>query len=291
MVEKDKLLLEEYRLCQEKDQKLESTIWITWGAMGIGSIGSFAFLLRNGNDFRLVLATSFIVVLTVWIWWFIAKRWWDIQHTVFQRMRHIEEDLKYIFQIRYVDLKDGGRKPDSIDLEYLGYGDKKIGCKRMKEVKYNSSFARRGVQGGLKWFPLLITGAWLFIDFLVLSNKFQKIFDSLSQRLLPFECLVAIAVLAIFWALGLCTAPYHRLGFLKCFKKIRKYIWLVYLPMVALLILYVVLGGWGFELFLLLISGVIFVGGIVLLIVAFFKEKKDSVTRAQSLEKLLSSRC
>lgn len=215
-MENDELLFEEYKLCQESTQKLESTIWQTSGVIGIGSIGSFIYLAvrqtKNVNT-PLVFAAGSVIVLTVWIWWNIALRWWDIQHAIFLRMGDIEENLKYIFQKRYVNFMDGTRDVFSIDPEYLGFGDSEHGEARKGQLGKNPKFARRGVQGSLKWFPLLITSAWLLYgDFVALSEKLPA----------TFKFLVAIVVLAIFGAWGLCMEPHRKPDFWTWLKKYRK---------------------------------------------------------------------
>ena len=100
-------LLEEYKLCQNKTEKLEDTIWKTSGAIGFGSLGAFLVIFQRQNpQWQTVLILGFLVSATSLIWWFMAKRWWDIQHTTFLRMRQLEEKLHF-YQVSYIYHKDG----------------------------------------------------------------------------------------------------------------------------------------------------------------------------------------
>ena len=288
LMDKDKLLLEEYKLCQESTQKLESTIWQTSGVIGIGSIGSFIYLaVRQTEKINtlLVFAAGCVIVLTVWIWWNISLRWWDIQHAIFLRMGDIEENLKYLFQKRYVNFRDGTRNVFWIDPKYLGYGDPARGNANLTK---NPKFARRGVQGSLKWFPLLITGAWLlYFDFLVLPEPLPAPFDFLS-----FKCLVAIVVLAFLGVWGLCMKPHRRPDWWAWLENIRTWKRLAGSLKVVPLTVYVALGWSGraglsnpkpwVGILLVAIFAVMFFGGLFLLFAGFsFPRKRKSKDQHQ----------
>ncbi|MBW8003673.1 MAG: hypothetical protein FVQ80_16960 [Planctomycetes bacterium] len=167
-MDKEEKMIEEYKLCQQKTQHLESMIWKTSGIIGIGSLSALIYFAKQAVDEagkpqeRLFLFFGAIVVITVWIWWFMAKRWWDIQHWTFERMRDIEEDLIAFFQIRYIDFKDGYRSPCLV-INELGNGDNVIGKKRANKLKVDHRFKKRRVQGTVKWFLWMITAVWLLL--------------------------------------------------------------------------------------------------------------------------------
>ena len=137
-------LLKEYELCQDSVQYLESTIWKTSAAIGIGAIGPLLiFIGQNKNpDYSNASIVGLLIFIAVLIWWKMALRWWDIQHTTFLRMRHIEEDLD-LFQKRYTDFRDGK----------FNVADSNLSRERKKELKYDIKFRRRGTQKYMKLFP------------------------------------------------------------------------------------------------------------------------------------------
>lgn len=114
MDHRETLLLEEYKLCQNTVTRLEETVWKTSTAMGLGSFGSLVALisLKERPNQSSIFILGLLVFFTSLIWWFMAKRWWNIQHATFLRMKHIEEDLHFL-QISYIYYKD--RKLDLCD--------------------------------------------------------------------------------------------------------------------------------------------------------------------------------
>ncbi len=114
--ERNELLLEEYKLCQATTEKIESTIWKTSTAMGIGSIGPLILFIARSTkpDWQSVIIAGLLIFFSSIIWWFMAKRWWGIQHTTFLRMRHLEEELKFL-QTRYIYYKDGKLKNSDLN--------------------------------------------------------------------------------------------------------------------------------------------------------------------------------
>ena len=93
------LLIKEYELCQQKTRGLESTIWQTNAVIGVGSAGTFVALILKriegmGPAFGGVLAIGFVVIGISFIWYRMAGRWWSIEHTIFERMRQIEREIK-----------------------------------------------------------------------------------------------------------------------------------------------------------------------------------------------------
>lgn len=151
------LLLEEYKLCHQEAQHLEDTIWKTSAAIGIGTLGPVVYAVFSASVSKLaadalggLTIVGAIAVSACWIWWLAARRWWDIQHTMYARMRHIEEDLD-LYRVRYVHYRDGNG-----DVSKSGLGDD-----RKKEASPTPTFRRRGVQKVMKWFPRLITAGWV----------------------------------------------------------------------------------------------------------------------------------
>ena len=101
-------ILKEYELCQNTATRLEDTIWKTSAAIGLGSLGSFVLVIsqKEAPDWQSILIVGLLVFVTSLIWLFMAKRWWNIQHATFLRMKHLEEELHY-YQTSYIYHKDG----------------------------------------------------------------------------------------------------------------------------------------------------------------------------------------
>lgn len=166
--ETEKLLyLKEYELCQNSIQKLESNIWQTGGIIGIGSVASLISIAFKVFDKSNVPATKYLcinmifgtlIVLLVWIWWGMARRWWDIQHITILRMKHIEEMLNF-GQINYIKYKDT-MFPDPAIKDYL---NSILQGNQIKEIDDKFPYAyKRGVQKWLQYMLVLITSSWVF---------------------------------------------------------------------------------------------------------------------------------
>ena len=201
--ERDELRLEEYKLCQATTEKIESTIWKTSTIMGIGSIGPLIFFMTKNNnpDWQSVIIMGLLIFFSCIIWWFMASRWWDIQHTTFLRMRHLEEKLKF-YQTRYIYYKDG--KIKDIDLDDLpeeqlvqlkgGYKDKEDSNYK---YKIDKRFCLRGVKKWLRLFPWFVLISWFGYGFHIWISSGDK------KQLRFFNCpLVYIGfILVLFLAL------------------------------------------------------------------------------------------
>ncbi len=155
--------IKEYELCQDTTQKIESTIWKTSTAMGIGSIGPLILFMTRSikPDWQSVTIVGLLIFFSSIIWWFMARRWWDIQHVTFLRMKHLEEKLGF-YQTRYIYYKDGKLediKPNDLTTDQLEQlkGDFKS--------KGNIQFPLRGVQKWLKLFPWFILISWFGYGF------------------------------------------------------------------------------------------------------------------------------
>ncbi len=152
-MDKQELHLEEYKLCQDTVKHLESLIWRTSSIIGLGLLGSFIAIATGLGKDSLGIGTlillAAVVIASCWIWWMMSLKWWDIQHTTIYRMRDLEIELDF-YQKRYIDFRDGYMQvPVSFRSD-------------QKEVlQYTHKFAKRGIQKSLKWFPILMTTAWL----------------------------------------------------------------------------------------------------------------------------------
>src|SRR3990172_11219093 len=88
-------ILDEYKLCDERTSRLEGYVWQTASLLGIASILG---LITTGRDLAAsphsaalpsALGSVFGIVAAL-VWWRFARRWWSIQHLMFERMREIE---------------------------------------------------------------------------------------------------------------------------------------------------------------------------------------------------------
>lgn len=150
-------LLEEYKLCQNKTQQLEDTIWKTSGAIGFSALGTFVVAIsqREQPEWQTILVLGFLVSALSLIWWFMAKRWWDIQHATFLRMKHLEEELDF-YQVHYIYHRDG-----TFDMQPEG---PRLSRSRIDELngKKDPKCHLRGVQQWLRLLPYwIIPISWL----------------------------------------------------------------------------------------------------------------------------------
>lgn len=141
-------VLKEYELCQDTVAKLEDTIWKTSAAIGLGSLGTLVLVIsqREKLEWQSILVVGLLVSVTSLVWWFMAKRWWDIQHATFLRMKHLEEELHY-YQTRYIYHKDG-----KCDLQPSGSALSQPQIDELNTV-INKKFHLRGVQSWLRLLP------------------------------------------------------------------------------------------------------------------------------------------
>lgn len=74
----NKMLLEEYKLCQSAAERLESTIWQTSAAIGTGSIGTFILIANRTVEEQPPLPVVAIIALLILfasvVWWLMARR-------------------------------------------------------------------------------------------------------------------------------------------------------------------------------------------------------------------------
>jgi len=153
--------LEEYKLCQNTTARLEDTIWKTTGAIGFGSSGAFILVIfqKEKPEWQTILILGFLVSLMSLIWWFMAKRWWDIQHGTFLRMKHLEKELHF-YQVNYIYHRDGkfDLEPDGLALSQSHIDELNDDCDRKCHL--------RGVQSWLRLLPyFVIPFSWLEYTF------------------------------------------------------------------------------------------------------------------------------
>lgn len=156
------ILQKEYEWCQGSAQSLESTIWQTSAVIGLGTIASFiAVVPQNSLGWKEILATGILINSAFWIWWTMARRWWSIQQAYFIRMRHIEEDLKGIYKMRYVHYLDN---PSALRESQLSRVRKKELYDRAHKRVLEGTFSvhqRKGLQDFVWILPLANTLIWL----------------------------------------------------------------------------------------------------------------------------------
>jgi hypothetical protein len=147
----DEKLIEEYKITSETVRHLERIIWGSAGLLGFGNIGSL--YLKVDSPTKNIFIGVLLIVFT-WVWWGIAKRWWDIQHTYLLRIRHIESLLN-LYSHRYVGYRDEISKSKS-ELE------KGLNSDFLLELQDKpSGFEKRGVQRWMRLTPWTITIIWI----------------------------------------------------------------------------------------------------------------------------------
>lgn len=156
----DDQLLKEYEFCQNKAQSMEVTIWQTSAVIGIGLSGTFIYsgtrTIDNQLPWQIALIIGFFISLLTILWWFTSRRWWSIQHAMFLRMRHIEDELglKSNNYIKFLD------HPENIPSETLPeYQVAEI--KNCAQKKPCLGHQKYGVQQVLRFFPWLVCLSWL----------------------------------------------------------------------------------------------------------------------------------
>ncbi|CAG0935434.1 hypothetical protein TFLX_04274 [Thermoflexales bacterium] len=164
-------LLKEYELCQKATQGLETTIWQTSGAMGIGLIGTLILVASHIKTEQPPWPVAALIGLSVFLtslgWFFIARRWWSIQHAYFIRMRHIEERLG-IYAVRYLYFLDNPAALVSgrLSAEHAA----ELGKRSTKRRVILPIHQRFGVQRVLSFLPVVIFMVWvLYVMWLIIG--------------------------------------------------------------------------------------------------------------------------
>ena len=151
--------LKEYEIAHDKSQQLEDRIWKTFAIVGIAGftpLVSLTVIDPTSSDRAALPLLGVVLVLVTFIWWGMARRWWEIQRTTYLRMHHIEEDHG-MFLNRYVDSQD--RLTDHL-------GDSGLSDDRVAKVQYDPKFCAGGVQKSMRWFLVVLPSAWLILSIL-----------------------------------------------------------------------------------------------------------------------------
>jgi len=164
----DDKLIEEYKTASESVRHLEKTIWSSIGLLSFGNVGSLLITIDNPSKALLgILLISF-----TWIWWGIARRWWDIQHTLLLRLRHIETLLN-LYSQRYVGYRD-----KILSLEIESKLEKELDLldpEFLPELKNKAhGFEKRGVQKWIRFVPWVVTIIWIasiFVNFEIFKRQ------------------------------------------------------------------------------------------------------------------------
>lgn len=91
-------LIEEYKLCDKRTARLEGYIWQTAALFGVGSVVGLVAAAneistsQNSVVISTAIAAIFGIVVSL-VWWRFARRWWSIQHLMFERMREIDREV------------------------------------------------------------------------------------------------------------------------------------------------------------------------------------------------------
>lgn len=182
-------LFREYELCQKATQDVESKIWTTGGIIGIAALATISYLAQTKistlEQALQICSIGTVTILVLWIWWDISRRWWDIQHITFMRMRDIEEKLG-IYQCRYISFIDG--KLSIFDTNLY----KELTKGKIKNLLYDKRVGKHGVQKYLRWFPILLSISWgAFIFFQVHKYAHCPTVSSVLFTLIYFILLIA----------------------------------------------------------------------------------------------------
>ncbi len=157
----DQSLIKEYELCQKSAHDLDVTIWQTSTAFGLGIIGTFILVANHPANQQppfmiamLIFIFSFFLSL---VWLAMARRWWSIQHSIFIRMRHIEEDLG-LYKVRYLAYLD-----DPAPLPINGLSQTRL--TELNDRRTRNRFGipvhqRWGVQDSTMLIPFLVILCW-----------------------------------------------------------------------------------------------------------------------------------
>lgn len=116
VTERESLLMEEYKACQQALQDKDKSIWQTFGILGAGTMASLALVVREPSpSAEGALALGLLTTGAAFAWWVMANRWWQLEHTDLLRMRHIERELATTcgapLRVHYADIRDGGALP------------------------------------------------------------------------------------------------------------------------------------------------------------------------------------
>jgi hypothetical protein len=163
-------LLREYEASRLTAESMEKTIWQSSAVIGIGLVGSLVAVVLRGEDaqppwFVGCLVGPLVSILSV-MWWFVARRWWSVQHAMFIRMRHIERRLG-IHSLNYIQYLD---HPESVPGTGLNQAEREDLTARSdaRFLKIFKAHQKQGVQEFMWLLPFVMLVAWLAYAVLLL---------------------------------------------------------------------------------------------------------------------------
>jgi hypothetical protein len=123
-------------------------------------VGSIVLVISQNEspDWQSILIIGLLIFSISLIWWKMAKRWWDVQHVTFLRMKHLEEELHY-YQTRYISHKDG-----KCDLQADGVTLSQPQIDELN-ISGNKNFHLEGVQSWLWLLPWIVFLSWAALAF------------------------------------------------------------------------------------------------------------------------------
>lgn len=161
-------LIDEYKIACTQVERLENTIWNSASIVGIGNIASFLISVNidTNHNFITFLEIGFLSTALTWVWWNIIKRWWDIQHTIILRMRHIEKRTKLRIDT-YIGIRD-----DTVDPWLFDITKKELGESDFAELlMHDPKFKKRGVRKATRFIPYTVTFTWVSFLFFIIAQK------------------------------------------------------------------------------------------------------------------------
>jgi hypothetical protein len=102
-------LMEEYKTCQARATELESNIWKTATAFGVGSLTLAIIFQGSISSFSIepyvICVIGVFVIANFLLWWRLALRWSSVQQVMIRRMEHIERksEIRINLYIAYLN--------------------------------------------------------------------------------------------------------------------------------------------------------------------------------------------
>ncbi len=203
------LLLEEYKLCQEKAKSLENNIWQTAVILGVGSVAGIAVAI---GDFRTYSALKPLISLIIGLlaigfliaWITFANRWWSIQQAVLLRMRHIERQTNFRMNlyVQYLDdlhseRNENEQEPFQFEQDSMKESVEKpfLHARFVRELE-GLKYHHRGIVPMTKFAMIISIAAWML---LVIMPSVLTIF---SISYISENCIRLIGVSSIVAFLG-----------------------------------------------------------------------------------------
>jgi polyferredoxin len=113
MDEREEKMLREYEVGLKVARDIENPIWQTQALLGVVSITTLIYFISQGHRLPiiLVMGIGIFVNFLSFIWFKMACRWWSVQHTVLERLLHIEQEIGEIYIQQYIKHRDWLAKP------------------------------------------------------------------------------------------------------------------------------------------------------------------------------------